>query len=820
MVPVPRIVLAAAALAAAMALFALGGFATVARAAGGWVVTQRDGAGTSRVMLTPGGLRYELLTPSRKGAKPKAQLGVVVRYRDRRLLLLDPATRRYQELSLVTALADYRAELRASAKAQPSERLPVKPGTKRRSGQAPLALPRARLRKLPLTARIRGVRARAYLLQAGSSRERLWFSATLPAPPPAVRALLSGTVSGVSALTRATGSQAGRIPLRIDIPKGGGWTTVLRTTSIRRTGSRTPSLHPPGAYKPKSMLQRVPKGRSKKAAYGADVPATVIRCGIIVLCGPISEHPDLWAFYWGTHFAEHRDLINGVNHALQNFVGDEFADGNSPAFWGPLGQYGVGKGRFLGSQVVNERPDGSVGSWNFFDIDWFVITHRYGSDAPNIWWRWGDHDPILAIFVDEEQVDSSGWNGYHFFTPTEASLIAGIAHANMPWFIVKVPGVSTLASDDQFHTKLHGVLDQTTRRAAHEFVEAATDPYPFTSWADPLKEPIWEQGEIGDICSQGDIKPYGMAARTVKTGTAFSTYWSNRDDACMPDSRPSLRLTYPTGPVTIGYRVEQTFLAQADDTFDGSVSAANIRWIDDVSDQIGTGLAFTTKNLQPGIHHISVTATNSLGATRTAGPVTVTVNAPLPPAVRIDSPAAGSSFGTDQKLNLRGSVFDPQEGDVGAQATWSVDGTTVGTGAALLTTQITTQGTHAITLSYRNSAGILGTATVNVTIGPASGKPSVTITDPPLLEGYVDRYVTPGVPFKLAALADTQGVATISNPSGYVWASDIDGVLGTGSTLNGATLTAGTHHVTVTVTDNLNRVGTDTITIISQPPIG
>ena len=43
--------------------------------------------------------------------------------------------------------------------------------------------------------------------------------------------------------------------------------------------------------------------------------------------------------------------------------------------------------------------------------------------------------------------------------------------------------------------------------------------------------------------------------------------------------------------------------------------------------------------------------------------------------------------------------------------------------------------------------------------------PNVTITEPPLLPDYVDRYVTTGVPFTLTATADAQGVATIA-PSG------------------------------------------------------
>lgn len=194
-------------------------------------------------------------------------------------------------------------------------------------------------------------------------------------------------------------------------------------------------------------------------------------------------------------------------------------------------------------------------------------------------------------------------------------------------------------------------------------------------------------------------------------------------------------------------------------------------------------------------------------------PVAVT-----PPQVRIDEPADGASFAADQRINLRGSAFDPTDGDVSDRATWLLDGQIVGTGARLLSTQITTQGTHTVTLSFTNSGGLTAAASIRLNIGPPTGKPSVTITEPTLPPGFVDRYVTPGVPFTLAATADAQGVATIA-ANGYKWASDLAGALGTGPSIQ-ATLAAGTHQVTVTVTDSLGRVGTDTVKIISQPPIG
>ncbi|MFN8173288.1 MAG: hypothetical protein U0R65_15670 [Candidatus Nanopelagicales bacterium] len=189
-----------------------------------------------------------------------------------------------------------------------------------------------------------------------------------------------------------------------------------------------------------------------------------------------------------------------------------------------------------------------------------------------------------------------------------------------------------------------------------------------------------------------------------------------------------------------------------------------------------------------------------------------------PPAVRIDEPAEGATFEVGQRINLRGSAYDATDGDLSDGATWLLDGQPAGTGARLLSLAIPSQGPHTVTLSSKNSGGLVGTSSIKVNVVPATGKPSVTITEPALPPGYVDRYVVPGTPFTLTASAQAQGTATIPN-SGYVWRSDLSGTLGTGPSIQ-ATLPTGTHQVTVTVTDSLGRVATDTVKIISQPIIG
>jgi hypothetical protein len=809
-------------LAAAVAMSALA--SAPAHAAGKtYVITQREGKSQSVITLAAPGMRYDAVAPAARGGRAKPLVGMIIRYSDAHLFLLDPERKLFDSVSLAGALTSYQAEMRAAQAGQPSEKLPPRPGSAPQQGQAPLTLPAAKLRLLRQSKRIASVNARAYLLRDGQVSQRLWYAAGLPKPPARVRALLAKGLNGTGpGFAKALSSHAGLVPLQIDERRGKRWHTVLRTTSIRRRPLSARTLKPPSGYKERNLLAPTTTPAARSRVHAADVPAGPIRCGILItdpisctvggpLTGPVSGHPDIWALYWGTRFNDHKDFVSSMNHSLENFVGDQFADPNSDKFWGPLGQYGVGKGRFLGYSIVNENPDDSVGSWNFFDIDWLVLANRYGSDAPNYWWRYNDHDPIFAIFVDQDQVDSSGWAGYHFFTPTEAVFLSFLMHPNMPWFIVKVPSVASIPHDRGSAPYLNAV-DTASKRASHEFVEAATDPYPFISWADPLKQPIWEQGEIGDICSQGNTNPWGKAARVNKFGTAFSTYWSNDDQACVPDSRPSARLAYPDDGGTYTWKSDVTFIAQTDDLYDGTVSDQHIHWQSDKDGfDIGRGYIFTTNKLSPGTHHISAFVENSAGGSRYAGPITVNIVV-RPPAVKINAPADGTAFGSDETINYRGTAQDPQDGDIGPAATWTVDGgPPVCTGAALCPFRIPTQGAHTVTLTATNSGGLTSHYSIKVNVGPATGKPSVAITEP--ADG-ASVGLNEQTTFKGSASAP--GGATIPE-SGYVWTDDIDGQIGTGHeiqhTLSGFSCYSQTHHVTLTVTDSFNRTNADHITV-------
>lgn len=79
-------------------------------------------------------------------------------------------------------------------------------------------------------------------------------------------------------------------------------------------------------------------------------------------------------------------------------------------------------------------------------------------------------------------------------------------------------------------------LDDLTRAASHEIIEAATDPIPGAGWIDtsiPNAAPAYRrlsEGEVADICSSAGAVP---ASSVTRGGFQVAAYWSNADGACI-----------------------------------------------------------------------------------------------------------------------------------------------------------------------------------------------------------------------------------------------------------------------------------------------
>ena len=269
-----------------------------------------------------------------------------------------------------------------------------------------------------------------------------------------------------------------------------------------------------------------------------------------------------------------------------------------------------------------------------------------------------------------------------------------------------------------------------------------------------------------------------------------------------PNTPPTATITGPTDGSTFLTSEVITLSGSGNDAEDGALAGASLVWTSDLDAQIGTGATFMA-SLSAGIHTITLTASDSPGATGT-GSVAVTVNLPPPPnaapTASITGPADGSTFLTTEVITLSGSGNDAEDGALaGASLVWTSDlDAQIGTGATFSASL--SAGIHTITLTATDSPGATGTDSVSVTVNlpppPPNTLPTASITGP--ADG--STFLTTEVITLSGSGNDAEDGASAG--ASLVWRSDLDAQIGTGATFT-ASLSAGIHTITLTATDSL-----------------
>jgi hypothetical protein len=742
-------------------------------AATGWVMTRQSATGTETVSVSRDG--YAEL---QRDARGRLRAGYLIDYRGRTVTLLDPAHGRYERLSLGAAVRRVSAERVALRRA----RLPYIAELRLGGARAAERLARTRLR-----ARVGGLPARAWTDKRGElGPSRVWYATGLPAPPPAVRPLLARVAVGGGAAV------SGRVALRVQQRSGGRWKTVVRTRRVnRRRLSRATFTRPPRGLKPGRIARRA-------GLRLASVPATVTNHPVLTL-PDIQAHQAVFAVYWGRRFASEPRTVNRLNSALSSVILQHpFVDG--------MAQYGVRPGRFLGSATIATDPPAGVG--NTDAAGWGAASGTTLASrvlgAPDRWWRVGDQDPLIVLFVPQERVAGGGNLGYHSVTPVETAPLdpLGILLVPvLPFAVVKVPPM----------TPGDGYIDDATVTLSHETAEAATDPLTF-GWRQD-NPPGNEQGEVSDICKEGATAPFAEKGRVA--GVAVGTYWSNRDRGCVPDPRPSIRITTPGTTITWGLPLP--LAAQATSPFDGRLGNGQIAWTLD-GQPITPDVSGFIASPPVGPHVLRATVTDTQNMTATATLATTVVAEP--PEVTVASPTAGERIPLDVTATLRGSAHDARGALSDDRLTWSVrragDPAPVAAGrGSLVRYRFPAEGTWTVTLTATSASGAAANRSVPVTVLPPAGDPSVTITSPPDGAQFGDGYRNP---IRFTAQAVTANGDPIAE-SDITWSDDIDGPLGTGATLthtlSGSYTVMRLHHVTVTATAPNGHTAAQTIRVWS-----
>jgi PKD repeat protein len=237
-----------------------------------------------------------------------------------------------------------------------------------------------------------------------------------------------------------------------------------------------------------------------------------------------------------------------------------------------------------------------------------------------------------------------------------------------------------------------------------------------------------------------------------------------------------------------------------------------LSWSSSLDGPLGSGAQLQT-TLSRGAHAITLTATDKQGATGSATvDVSVAQVGNAAPVAAIQSPAAGATFFQGTSIAFSGSASDAEDGALGGAAlAWSssLDGP-IGQGASF-STSLLSVGAHQITLTARDSAGDSGAARVGITVLAANQAPVAAISGP-----------ADGSTFAAGTTVQLRGSATdpedgALNGASLTWRSSLDGLLGTGTALDVASLRAGAHLVTLTAVDSGGRTGSASIGLTITP---
>lgn len=257
-------------------------------------------------------------------------------------------------------------------------------------------------------------------------------------------------------------------------------------------------------------------------------------------------------------------------------------------------------------------------------------------------------------------------------------------------------------------------------------------------------------------------------------------------------------------------------IGSANDDEDGDLSAS-IVWRSSRDGNLGTGssLALT---LSEGSHTITAEIADSGNQSRETS-VSITVVTPAPqntaPQVSINSPSNSAQFDQGQLISFVASASDSEDGDLSSDVQWqsSIDGT-LGSGANIQSSL--SVGSHTVTASVTDSGNLSSSHSITVNVNPATPEntaPQITIQSPSNGSAFQDDESV-----QLVGVASDNEDGNLSQ--NIVWSSSVDGVLGTGGSLQ-VMLSEGEHTLTASVTDsgNISSSSSVAVSVSAAPPV-
>jgi len=324
-------------------------------------------------------------------------------------------------------------------------------------------------------------------------------------------------------------------------------------------------------------------------------------------------------------------------------------------------------------------------------------------------------------------------------------------------------------------------------------------------------------------------------------------------DSSTSSSNPDVIITAPSGDLFFNVGATITFTGSATDYKGVAVANSSLLWSSSVDGVIGNGATITSGILSKGEHTITLTAKDSKGNSGSAF-IIITVGASSSsPVVKITSPAAADSSAPVTPLNnygvkagdiinFTGSAIDYDGTPItGENLEWisSKNGTLfTGNNFELNTRSVTAldyeplkEGEHII---YLRANGSSGTAQASITINVVNSNPVAVVVNPPETCPTTNTLCKTFAPGEFINFQGTATDAEDGNLSGksLEWTSQIDGLLGTGESLNIRTdnvdelgnqaMSNGEHLITLEAKDEWGASGIDSVIInigANTPPV-
>ncbi len=318
---------------------------------------------------------------------------------------------------------------------------------------------------------------------------------------------------------------------------------------------------------------------------------------------------------------------------------------------------------------------------------------------------------------------------------------------------------------------------------------------------------VWTSSR-GDTMGTGEI----FTTSTLSTGTHIITLTATDSNGksssqsitiIVENADPVAEITAPEDGAAKNFGEAITFEGAGTDNEDGNIPSSQLVWYrldssSDTPEKIGTGNILSVDDLPRGNNIIRLTATDSEGATASDEIVVIVGNAN--PVATITKPFNNSIHGYGESIIFTGTGTDPDGGSTTLSWSSDVNGL-LGTGSSITVTDLSV-GEHEITLTVTDSSGLTDTDTITIFV--ADENPVATITKPfnDSIHGYGESIIFTGTG------TDPDGGSTTLS-----WYSDVNGLLGTGSSITVMDLSVGEHEITLTVTDSSGLTDTDTITI-------